>query len=109
MMFYTFTVKDKDYNLRLTVRNTIALEKKIGKNPIMIFGNGDTIPTMEEMVSILHYSLIDLNHNITMEDTYSIFQNWLDDGHIITDFIPVIIEIYKVSGVIKANGEEEKN
>ena len=39
-----------------------------------------------------------------------IFDEYLNDGHIVTDFIAVIVEIYKVSGLIK-NSEEntEKN
>ena len=107
MNYIDFTAGDKEYKLRLNIRNTIALEKVLGQNPLTIFGNGDTIPTITVMVHILHTSLQQYQHGISLNDAYDIFEVWLNDGHTITDFIPVIIEIYKVSGIIQR--EEEKN
>ena len=108
MMYADFTAGNKDYKLRLSVRATVALERQLGCNPLAIFGNGDTIPTITQMVSILHASMTQLNHGITMNDAYDIFDAWLEDGNTITDFLPIIIEIYKVSGIIKQE-ETEKN
>ena len=107
MMYVDFTVANKDYKLRLNVRNTVVLEKQLGCNPLTIFGNGDRMPTLTEMVLILHASLQQYNHGISLNDAYDIFDNWLEDGNTITDFIPVIIDIYKASGIIK--DEDEKN
>ena len=61
MLYYEFSVGEKTYKLRLNTRNTIALEKQLGCNPLAIFGSGDTIPTVTTMVNILHYSLIKCN------------------------------------------------
>lgn len=108
MMYVDFTAGNKEYKLRLSVRATVALERQLGMNPIAIFGNGDTIPTITQMVNILHASMTQLNHGITLNDAYDIFDAWLADGNAITDFLPIIIEIYKVSGIIKAE-ETEKN
>lgn len=107
MLFYEFTAGDKSYKLRLTTRNIVALEKQIGCNPLMIFGNGDTVPTVSVMVNILHYSLQAYEHGITLNDAYDVFDAYLADGHQVTDFIPVIIEIYKVSGILKENSKEK--
>lgn len=112
MMYTDFEVGNKAYKLRLNTRNTIALEKQLGCNPLAIFGlDGAQIPTVENMVHILYASLIQYNHGISLNDTYTIFDEWLDEGHTVTDFIPVILEIYKVSGIINADAanEEEKN
>lgn len=112
MMYTDFEVGNKTYKLRLNTRNTITLEKQLGCNPLAIFGlDGAQIPTVENMVYILYASLIQYNHGITLGDTYTIFDEWLDEGHVITDFIPIILEIYKVSGIIntEAQSEEEKN
>lgn len=106
MNYVEFFVGDKVYKLRLSVRATIALEKQLGMNPISIFGNGDTIPTFTVMVQILHAALQQLQHNITLDNTYDIFEKWLDEGNTATDFLPVIVDVYKVSGIIK---NEEKN
>ena len=110
MMYLDFTAGNKDYKLRLSTRNTIMLEKQLGCNPLAIFGSGDTIPTITQMVNILYASLIQYNHGITLNDAYDIFDAYLADGHTMTDFIQVIVDIYKTSGLIKTEGtEEEKN
>lgn len=109
MVYYDFTAGDKTYKLRISTRNTVALEKQLGCNPLAIFGNGDRLPTITEMVSILNAALQQLNHGITMNDAFDIFDAWLDDGHTATEFIPVIIEIYRVSGLIGKETGDEKN
>ena len=105
MMYVDFTAGNKDYKLRLSTRNTVALEKQLGCNPLSIFGDGDTIPTVTQMVNILYASLQQLNHGISLNDTYDIFDAYLEE-HSTTDFIPVILEIYKVSGLIREGNEK---
>lgn len=105
MMYYDFQVGEKVYNLRLTTRNIIKLEKKIGVNPLAIFGNGDTVPTLTTMLAVFQYAL----PNATESEAYDIFDKWLEEGHTLADFIPVILEVYKISGLIKDENPEEKN
>ena len=100
MNYVDFTAGNKEYKLRLGTREIVVLEKQLGCNPLTIFGNGDTIPTVTTMVQILHASLQQLNHGITLNDAQDIFDAYLADGHTMTEFIPVIIEIYKMSGLI---------
>lgn len=112
MMYYDFEVGNKTYKLRLNTRNTIALEKALGCNPLAIFGTGEEIPTVTSMVAILHASLQQYQHSISLNDAFDIFDAYLDDGHQITDFVFVILEVYKVSGIIKTDaveGDEIKN
>lgn len=106
MNYIDFTAGNKEYKLRLNTRNVIALEKRLGVNPLAIFGDGDTIPTITTMVAVLHASLTQYQHGITFENAYDIFDDYLADGNAMTDFIPVILEIYKVSGLIK---DDQKN
>lgn len=100
MSFYDFKAGNKEYRLKLDTRNIVALEKKIGCNPLSIFGKGDTIPTVSTMVTILHASLQAYNHGITLDNAYDIFDEYLNDGNSATDFINIIVEIYKASGII---------
>lgn len=112
MMYVDFSAGGNNYKLRLNVRSTVALEKQLGCNPLVIFGNGDTMPTLTNMVAILHASLQPLQHGITLDKAYTIFDEWLADGNTITDFLTVIIDIYKVSGIIQqdaATADAEKN
>ena len=100
MNYVDFTAGNKDYKLRLNTRGVVALEKQLGCNPLAIFGNGDTIPTVTVMVAILHASLQQYNHGISTNDAYDIFDAWLDDGHSTVDFVNIILEIYKASGIV---------
>lgn len=110
MNYVNFTAGNHEYKLKLSTRNVVMLEKTLGCNPLAIFGNGDQLPTITMMVAILHASLQQLNHSITLNDAYSIFDDYINDGHTITDFITVILDIYKVSGIIKEEEQEtEKN
>lgn len=107
MMYVDFTAGMKEYQLRINTRNIVALEKQLGCNPLTIFGNGDRIPTITEMVTILHAALQQRHHGMSLNDAYDVFDEYLVDNAA-TDFIPVILEIFKASGLIK-NEDDEKN
>ena len=107
MLYTEFNTNNKEYKLRLRTRDIIALEKQLGSNPISIFGKGDTIPSITTMVLILHAALQSYQHGITLDDAYDIFDTWIAEGHAMTDFLPVIVDIFKTSGIIK--GDREKN
>lgn len=110
MMYVDFTAGNKEYKLRLNTRSVVALEKQLGCNPLSIFGDGDTLPTITTMVTILHASIQQLNHGVSLNDAFDIFDEYLADGNSATDFINVIVEIYKVSGLINQNVvDSEKN
>lgn len=109
MMYVDFSAGNKDYKLRLNTRNIVTLEKQLGCNPLTIFGNGETMPTVTTLVQVLFASLQQYNHGITLNDAYDIFDEYLADGNTMTDFLPVLIEVYKVSGLIKTEGISEKN
>ena len=107
MLYFDFEAGNKAYKLRLNVRNTVMLEKALGCNPLAIFGNGDTLPTITAMVNVLFASLQQYHHGITLNDAYDIFDAYLEDGHTAADFVPVILEIYKVSGIIPKETTEK--
>lgn len=106
-----FIVGEKTYQLSLTTRSIVLLERQLGCNPISIFLNGEDetrIPSVTEMVNILHASLQRFHHGIDMNTAYSIFDDYLADGHSITDFIPVLVDLFKVSGIMPKD-DEPKN
>ena len=106
MMYVDFEAGNKQYKLRLNTRNIITLEKLLGGNPLSIFGNGDKLPSITELVAILHCALQQYHHGITMNDAYTIFDEYLESGHTMTDFIQVVVEIYKQSGIIGDSSEK---
>lgn len=120
MMYFDFEAGNKAYKLRLTTKAIMALESKIGCNPMMIFGldsSNPRIPTVTEMVHILHNSLTHFHHGITLNDATNIFDEWIAEGHQPADFVQVINEIYFASGIFRkadaagdeATEDDEKN
>ena len=110
MMYVDFRAGEKDYKLRLNTRNIVTLEKTLKGNPISIFGTGDRIPTITEMVAILHNAMQTYHHNITLNEAYDIFDAYIAEGNAMTDFITVIVDVYRVSGIINDNKDNsEKN
>lgn len=109
MLYVDFSAGAKDYKLRLNTRSVVALEKQLGCNPLAIFGDGESIPTVTTMVTVLHASLQALQHNISLNDAYDIFDAWLEDGHSSVDFVHVILDLYKVSGIVPKEVNLEKN
>lgn len=107
MNYINFETGNKSYRLRLNTRNVVLLEKQLGCNPLAIFGNGDTVPTITTMVNVLYASLLQYNHGITLNDAYDIFDEYLADGHSTVDFLPVIMDIYRASGIIPKESEEK--
>ena len=110
-MYIDFIAGDKTYKLRINTRAIVALEKALGCNPLAVFGDGETIPTITSMVAVLHASLQQYQHGISMSDAYDIYDAYLADGNTAIEFVQVMLEIYKVSGLIPKNVEvdTEKN
>jgi hypothetical protein len=111
MLYIDFATDKETYKLRLTTRNVVALEKQLGCNPLAIFGDGDTIPTVSTMVTILHAALQPYQHNVTLDAAYDIFDKWLEAGNDAVKFVNVILDVYKVSGLIPKDTPtaDEKN
>lgn len=105
MLYFDFNAGNKDYKLRLNTRNVVALEKLLGCSPLAIFGDGETMPTTTSMVAILYCSLQQYQHGITLDAAYDIFDDYIADGNSVSDFLGVIIGVYKVSGLIKESAE----
>lgn len=107
MMYYDFDAGNNTYQLRLNTKAIITLEKKLNKNPILVFINPENknTPTLEEMVTILEVALKDQHPEA---DVYKVFDEWLADGHIVGEFSKIIIDLYKLCGLFKKD-DEEKN
>lgn len=108
MNYINFEVGNNVYKLRLNTRSIVMLEKQIGCNPLMIFGmdtNNPTVPPIGTMVAVLHAATQQYEHGISLNDAYDIFDKYLEE-HSATDFIPVIMDIYKASGIIPSDNKE---
>jgi len=102
MLYTELKIGDKELKLRLDARSCVALERKLGKSPLSIFMEEDkSLPKLEDLIMILKASLQKYEHGYTEEKTYDLYDEYVDEGNTFTDFIPVIMEIFKVSGFFK--------
>lgn len=108
MLYYEFNVGEDVYKLRLNTRAIISLEKKLKLNPVLIFMNKENqnIPTVEQMLTILEVALQEYHKDV---DAYSVFDKWVESGHIVGEFTGVIVDLYRVCGLFKTEEEKEKN
>lgn len=104
------TIGGKDYRCRLSARSCVELERKMGKNPMNIFmkmADGSVYPNLDDMMMIFHASLQKFHHSINLEETYDIFDEYVDEGKTLIDFIPFILQIFQVSGFVPKEEEIE--
>ena len=107
-MYVDFEAGGNAYQLRLSTRNTVALEKMLGRNPVMaIFGNGEELPTVTSMVQVLHMALQEYHHGMSLDKTYDVFDSYLADGHTPMDFVSVIVEVFRAAGLMGGGGDEK--
>jgi hypothetical protein len=104
-MFYEWN----GYKLRLDALRVFQLEEALGrKSPLTIFADTE-MPSLTNLLLVLHYSLQAYQNGIKKEDTYSIFDKYIEDGNTLVTLIPVIIEVFKVSGLIPKDVEAVKD
>lgn len=105
------TINKTDYNLKLNLRGIITLEKKMNKGTLQLLTEFEAgkMPTVEEMLIIFECSLFKNHPTITGEQAEALFEQYLVE-HSITDFIMLIVDIFKASGIIPTEeNETEKN
>jgi hypothetical protein len=96
MLYKSFTAGGKEYKGRITARKAIELEEVLGKSPLTVFTEvKDELPAMSDLMTIFKYSLFD-----TDADAYDVYDEFCNDGGDITTLISLLLEIFKVSGLI---------
>ncbi len=112
-MYYELMIGGEVYKLRLTTRVSVQIEKALGCNPLNIFIGMDEgqMPNMADLMLVFHGMLQSLNHGITLDKAYDIYDKYIDDGHNIADFLMVMVEVFQISGYMPKQPVEgqEKN
>lgn len=103
MLFTKFNVKDKELKLRLRAKDCIELEKRLGASPLdeLMKCQDGKLPTITFMIMVLHSSLQALENGYTLEKTYELYDEYVEEGNTMVDLIPVLIEVFKVSGFFR--------
>lgn len=103
------TIKEQNYNLKLTIKGVINLEQKMGTNPVNVLmgmaQNTSSMPEIGQLALILHEAFQPYNHGITLDDTYGLLDDYLTEGHSLTDLIQLIVDLFTASGLIPKETE----
>ena len=108
MNYVAFNVGDKELKLKLDAKNTVALERVVGTNPLnelMKVANGQ-LPTLDFAITTLHASLQKLEHGYTLNKVYDLYDEYVEDGHSFVDLIPVLMDVFKAAGFIPQDDEQ---
>lgn len=89
-------VKDKEYKLKLTTAEIIALENKYKRNLMDLINE---TPSLSVMLDITHKALKKFNHNIKEKDVIDLYDDYLEEeGSQVSFMTDVFVPIFKVSG-----------
>lgn len=108
MLYKDLKIGDKELKLRLSTRDCVALEKRLGRNPLddLMAVEQGKLPTITYVVILLHASLQKYQSNYTMEKVYDLYDEYIEEGNSLTDMLAVITDIFKVSGFFKEPDKE---
>ena len=106
----TKTINGKDYEIRLTAKGCIALEKKLETNPVntlMRFAENNEVPSMTTLLTIVQAGLPKNEH---AEDLYD---DMVEDGEGFDELMNLVVDLFKDAGLIPEDvdkdDEERKN
>lgn len=107
MLFKTLNINNKEYKLRLSTRVLIQLERELGESPVDLLmemsmnGQQQKMPKLEPLIKIFHASLQKFHHGISLDDTFDLYDDYVDEGNTIMEFLMVVMDIFKVSGFFR--------
>lgn len=98
--FYTMTVGNESYQMRLTASAIMAIEKRLGK-PLFSALEHIQDNMIETIVTIIWGAMQPLNAGFTVEKATELFDRYIDDGHSIEELMQEINRLFEVSGFFK--------
>ena len=108
MLRYTvWKVENEEYKLRLTASAILAAEKRLGKSIFTALQEMEE-NLLETVTVVLWAAMQPLNHGITQEQVYALYDAYIDEGHSMEDLLLVVTQLFEASGFFKA-GQGEKN
>ena len=101
MNSYVLIVGDTEYRLRYTNQSVAELEKRLDKSLLDIMSDIGDKAFSEPIAQLLFSALKPLQPQLKFNDVYVVMDEYIDEGHVITDLIMEITEALKVSGFFK--------
>lgn len=109
MLYTELEVGGEIFKLRLNTKNSLALERTLGYNPISMLMEIDRgkMPKLADIIAILHATLQPYHHGYSMDKVYDLFDKYAEEGKSMFDLIPVFVEVFENSGYITKTDKEE--
>ena len=107
MMYYEVNIGDNAYKLRLNTRGCVEVEKRLGKNPLSIFANVNegNLPAISDLAVIFQAALKPYHRE---EKAFDLIDTYVEEKGFV-EFLNMIIEVLKVSGLISIDGEKDNS
>ena len=110
MLYKTLKIGDKELKLRLRSRDCVDLENKLGESPldVLVRCSQSKMPTVGFIVETLHASLQAYEHGYGINETYDLYDEYIDNGGDLTEMLEIITAVFEVSGFFKTEKAEKK-
>lgn len=108
--YTTWKVGEVEHKLRLTTRQAVAVEEKLGVNLLKVFmprqGEDFPLPPLKVMLVVIHGALQKFEHGVTLDDVYDMNDDYVDAGGDQTSLLmDVIIPLFENSGFMPKQKE----
>ena len=104
-VFHTLKVGENEYKLRLTASAIMSIEKKLGKSLFSALENiQDNM--VETITTIIWGALQPFNANFPFDKAASLFDDYIDEGNSIEDFMQELNTLFETSGFFRKGQEQ---
>ena len=106
-------IGEKELKLRLTTRQAVAVEEKLGVNLLKVFmprkDEDFPLPPLKVMLVVIHGALQQFEHGMSLDDVYDLNDEYVDNGGDQTSLLTdVIIPLFENSGFMPKDKKETK-
>ncbi len=108
--YTTWKIGEVEHKLRLTTRQAVVVEEKLGVNLLKVFmprqGEDFPLPPLKVMLVVIHGALQKFEHGTTLDDVYDMNDDYVDAGGDQTSLLmDVIIPLFENSGFMPKQKE----
>ncbi len=96
----TLNYAGKEYQARLDINGCLELERKMGENPLNILTviKNEKLPKIDDLITIVHQSLLPLNHGIKRDDVINM---WAEDGADLNKLLMDVVNLFRDCGLVR--------
>ncbi|MCL2378306.1 MAG: DUF6096 family protein [Defluviitaleaceae bacterium] len=102
--YHNLVVGGEEYKLRLTTSAIKSIEKRLGK-PLFTAMDNIQENLFDTVAAIIWGAAQPFNANFSYEKAEGLFDQYVEDGHDIEDWMNEILELFAASGFLKKGQE----